>query len=56
VTSLSDAIGMPTALVIAEISYGVITLFVLARVRRQCSGPLSGVAEEAEEPPVVATV
>src|SRR5437762_1019113 len=37
VTSLSDAIGMPNALMIAEISYGIITLLVLARVRRQCS-------------------
>src|SRR5213593_349189 len=33
VTSLSDVIGMPTSLVIAAISYGAITLFVLGRVR-----------------------
>ncbi len=39
VTSLSDAIGMPSALVIAAIAYGVITLFVLARVRKQCDEP-----------------
>src|SRR5437588_877866 len=39
VTSLSDFIGMPTALAIAAISYGTITLLVLARVRRQCAQP-----------------
>ena len=43
VTSLSDFIGMPTALVIASISYGTITLLVLARVRKQCAVP--GVCE-----------
>ena len=54
VTSLSDAIGMPNALMIAAISYGIITLLVLARVRRQCSEPIIGVAEAAA--PVPATV
>src|SRR5438552_1981636 len=39
VTSLSDAIGMPSALVIAAIAYGTITLVVLARVRKQCCEP-----------------
>jgi MFS family permease len=39
VTGLSDLIGMPSALVIAAIAYGVITLFVLARVRKQCDEP-----------------
>ena len=39
VTSLSDLIGMRTALAIAATVYGVITLFVLARVRKQCSEP-----------------
>src|SRR5437588_511213 len=39
VTSLSDFIGMPTALAIAAISYGAITLFVLVRVRKQCDEP-----------------
>src|SRR3982074_2033447 len=39
VTSLSDAIGMPTALAIAAVSYGAITLLILSRVRRQCSEP-----------------
>src|SRR5437762_11483210 len=37
VTSLSDLIGMKTALAIAAVIYGAITLFVLARVRKQCS-------------------
>ena len=54
VTSLSDVIGMPTALVIAAISYGIITLLVLARVRRQCCEPIVGVTEAT--PPVPATV
>src|SRR2546430_3570068 len=39
VTSLSDFIGMPTALVIVAIAYGAITLLVLARVRKQCCEP-----------------
>jgi len=39
VTSLSDAIGMPSALVIAAIAYGAITLLILARVRKQCCEP-----------------
>src|SRR6266581_1257691 len=57
VTSLSDAIGMPTAVMIAAIAYGIITLLVLARVRRQCCEPIIGVAEQAEAaPPVAATV
>ncbi len=43
VTSLSDFIGMPRALEIAAILYGAITLFVLARVRKQCAEP--GVCE-----------
>jgi MFS family permease len=43
VAALSDLIGIPTALVIAAISYGVITLFILVRVRKQCAGP--GVCE-----------
>ena len=43
VTSLSDAIGMRTALAIAAVIYGVITLIVLARVRKQCAEP--GVCE-----------
>jgi MFS family permease len=43
VTSLSDFIGMRTALAIAAVTYGVITLFVLARVRKQCAEP--GVSE-----------
>jgi MFS family permease len=43
VAALSDLIGIPTALVIAAISYGVITLLILARVRKQCAEP--GVCE-----------
>ena len=43
VTELSDLIGMPTALVIAATAYGTITLFLLARVRKQCAVP--GVCE-----------
>jgi MFS family permease len=37
VTSLSDFIGMPRALEIAAVLYGAITLFVLVRVRKECS-------------------
>jgi hypothetical protein len=59
VTSLSDAIGMPTALAIAAISFGTITLLVLARVRKQCAEP-PGISETTigtpTPPPVAATV
>jgi hypothetical protein len=34
---LSDFIGMKTALAIAAILYGAITIFVLLRVRKECS-------------------
>jgi MFS family permease len=37
VTSLSDFIGMRTALAIAAILYGAVTVFVLLRVRKECS-------------------
>ncbi|HKP93258.1 MAG TPA: MFS transporter [Chthoniobacterales bacterium] len=37
VTSLSDFIGMPKALAIAAIVYGVVTILVLLRVRKECS-------------------
>jgi len=43
VTSLSDFIGMRTALMIAAIVYGTVTLLVLAWVRKDCSQP--GVCE-----------
>lgn len=58
VTSLSDFIGMPTALAIAALSYGAITLLVLARVRRQCCEPALSEAkpEETPAPPVAAAV
>jgi MFS family permease len=39
VTSLSDFIGMKTALATAAVVYGAITVFVLLRVRKQCSEP-----------------
>lgn len=39
VTSLSDLIGMPKALAIAAVVYGIITVFVLTRVRKECSEP-----------------
>lgn len=39
VTSLSDFIGMKSALAIAAVMYGVITVLVLLRVRKECSGP-----------------
>jgi MFS family permease len=54
VTSLSDAIGMPTALAIAAIVYGTITLAVLARFRRQCCEPPVSESQPAETPPPVA--
>ena len=58
VTSLSDFIGMPTALMIAAIVYGAITLLILARVRRQCCEPALSEAAPAETPapPVAAAV
>src|SRR6266567_5884159 len=43
VTSLSDMMGMPTALAIAAIVYGTVTLLVLTWVRKDCSQP--GVCE-----------
>src|SRR3954447_8735187 len=39
VTSLSDFIGMRTALAIAAIIYGAITILVLLRVRKECAQP-----------------
>src|SRR2546430_464201 len=54
VTGLSDVIGMPTSLAIAAIIYGAITLFVLARVRRQCCEPALSKPRAAETPPPVA--
>ena len=57
VTSLSDLIGMPTALAIAGIVYGTITLLVLVRVRKQCSEPAPSGSQSAETaPPVPATI
>ena len=57
VTSLSDFIGMPTALAIAAIAYGTITLFVLVRIRKQCCEPALSESQAAETtPPVAAAV
>ena len=39
VTSLSDFIGMRTALAIAATVYGAITILVLVRVRKECTQP-----------------
>src|SRR2546421_8525911 len=59
VTSLSDAIGMPTALVIAAFTYGTITLAGLSRIRKQLSEP-PGISEtkigQPAPPPIAATV
>ena len=58
ITSLSDLIGMRTALAIAAVCYAAIALIVLARVRRECSQP--GVTEtcdvEKPAPPMAAAV
>jgi MFS family permease len=58
VTSLSDFIGMRTALAIAAVAYGVITLFILVRVRRQCCEPPLSEAKPmgTPAPPVAATI
>jgi MFS family permease len=58
VTGLSDLIGMPTALMIAALVYGAITLGVLARFRKQCSEPPVSETQPAETPapPVPAAV
>jgi MFS family permease len=58
ITSVSDLIGMRNALMLGAISYGVIGLLVLARVRRQCSEPGVSEVEAADTPPppVVAAV
>src|SRR5438874_2737573 len=54
VTSLSDLIGMPTALVIAAICYGAITLLVLVRIRKQCCEPALSESQAGETPPPIA--
>src|SRR5256885_372463 len=56
ITSVSDLIGMRSALAIAAVFYAVISLFVLARVRRQCSEPALSEASAPETPPVTAAV
>jgi len=54
ITSVSDLVGMRTAIAIAAVCYGVIGLLVLARVRTQCREDSPGKAEPAETPPPVA--
>src|SRR6478736_7122263 len=58
ITGLSDLIGMRTALAIAAVVYGAITIFVLARVRKQCAQPAISETPDAETPapPVAAVV
>jgi len=58
ITSVSDLIGMRNALMTGSIIYGVIGLFVLARVRRQCCEPAVSemAAGETAPPPVAATI
>ena len=58
VTGLSDLIGMPTALKIAALVYGAITLAVLARFRKQCCEPALSEEkpEETPAPPIAAAV
>jgi MFS family permease len=59
VTELSDLIGMPSALAIAAITYGAITLAILARFRKQCCEPAVSETTSPETPtppPVAATV
>lgn len=50
-TSASDWIGMPTAMMIGALMYGVIGLIVLTRVRRQCGSSPETIPPE----PAVAT-
>src|SRR5437870_7332203 len=58
ITSLSDLIGMRTALAIAAGCYAVIALIVLGRVRRQCAQPAVAETSSAETPvpPIAAAV
>ena len=58
ITSLSDLIGMRTALAIAAGCYAVIALIVLGRVRRQCAQPAVAETPSAETPapPIAAAV
>ena len=58
ITSLSDLIGMRTALAIAAGCYAVVALIVLGRVRRQCAQPAVAETPNAETPapPIAAAV
>src|SRR2546421_9415914 len=53
VTSLSDFIGMRTALAIAAVVYGVGTIFVFLRLRNECAQPGECVAELTTPAPFV---
>lgn len=50
ITGLSDLIGMRTAIGLAALCYGMIGLFVLARVRAQCREQPRAQIEAAERP------
>src|SRR5438309_5321507 len=54
ITSVSDLIGMRSALAIAAGCYALIALIVLGRVRRQCAQPAVAEAHKIEAPPPVA--
>lgn len=57
ITSVSDLIGMPKALAIAALIYGVIGLIVLGRVLRECREPgICNVEAETPPPPPVPAV
>src|SRR5256714_6260191 len=57
VPDLSDFIGMKTALAIAAVVYGAITILVLVRVRKECAQPGECQAElTTPAPSAVATV
>src|SRR2546423_1714248 len=56
VTSLSDFIGMKTALAIAAVVYGTITILVLLRVRSECAQPGECLAELTTPEPAPVSV
>lgn len=53
ITGLSDLIGMPKALAIAAMVYGVVGLVALSRVRTECGGSGETCIEEAQNPPAI---
>ena len=56
VTSLSDFIGMKTALAIAAVVYGALTILVLLRVRTECAQPGECLAELTTPEPAPVSV